>query len=585
MICNNCGKEIDGSAKFCPECGFEITVENEPDDTKENINEVKTKKSGKGIILGIIGAIIVIALLAGIAFVHFFIKRIPNKKMHDAVINTLSDSVDEQNSIMPENYFAKLNTANSLVFDIRIDKGGKFGELTKLLFDNGVLEFDLANELSWLENAGAHMTSYHIENGSGDMSAVFKVNGTDIATAQNVFDLDGKSSYIRIPEISDKYLVAPITKEASSDTGMIAFLEDYSKGLNNIREYIYSGDTLTSFASRYVKCFTDNFKDIEAENHVLTVGEVSQSCVKYEVEVSEKTLNAILIDILEKAKTDKDVKKILSEAYPGFKTLMDTLIFFGRTSSFDDFYGDFIDSVDNAISELKEADDLTDDTVFTVVLFADDSDRLIGAELEMEDYYFTFGVYTAKEENEDALLIEILFGDGFYDAIRIKNNGITDGNKYSCSGAFEMYGADFLLFDYVNNDVSGYMDGKYDMYYEMRYSDYIAHILSNDNADVADFISRCALRVSSFGDINSSLDNRLDLLVDGELCAGLLYNGLYVIEDRDIIIPDSSLTVSVKSDEIDVLADWFKGCDLTVLKNNLKNAGAPAQITDLIEVR
>ena len=46
MICNNCGKIIEGDYKYCPECGKQINIVNEEnnDISQKNIEDIKVKK-------------------------------------------------------------------------------------------------------------------------------------------------------------------------------------------------------------------------------------------------------------------------------------------------------------------------------------------------------------------------------------------------------------------------------------------------------------------------------------------------------------------------------------------------------------
>lgn len=142
-------------------------------------------------------------------------------------------------------------------------------------------------DLSWLDNIGLHMSSIIEEQINAQLS--LSLNDETIGTLQVYEDADNDTMYIKIPEISDSYLKAPLTQETASSSEDDSFSEDYTlnrlqTSLSNLTDASRNPDaaTVKALAERYGDIYLKYTDSGETGEETVTAGSVSQDCKVYE---------------------------------------------------------------------------------------------------------------------------------------------------------------------------------------------------------------------------------------------------------------------------------------------------------------
>ncbi len=137
MFCLRCGAQIPDDSVFCAKCGASVQAGSQPAPVDSAALE---KKSKKGLVIGIIAAVLVLALVAGGAFLYLTSPYYVLSKYFDAYEDADLEAVLE---LAPEEYYEALE-------ELYGDLDEELEELAESLedeFDELDDEYDLGGDL------------------------------------------------------------------------------------------------------------------------------------------------------------------------------------------------------------------------------------------------------------------------------------------------------------------------------------------------------------------------------------------------------------------------------------------------------
>ena len=206
-------------------------------------------------------------------------------------------------------YATSLEQSQDLVSGIK-------GDITVNIEDSGrsLLGFVAPFDVSWLNNASVTINSSFKDNKEGGSMALL-VNDSQVCTLDFYFDPDTEDMYMKVPELSDKYMKVNL-KETEDDETLEASTEGLSdsvKLLNNMTEAMPEASVVESLLNKYGTILIDNVKSTDGTSDTLTAGDVSQDCTVYEGTLDSEAAVRTLTAVLETAKSDKEIEAILEK--------------------------------------------------------------------------------------------------------------------------------------------------------------------------------------------------------------------------------------------------------------------------------
>ncbi len=414
----------------------------------ETVSETPVKKKPTGIIIAALVALVVI--LAG--SVTAFANR--NKLSNAIAMMTKSSS----------QYYAYIEQKN---FGKQIDSLSKsYGEsLDK--YEKGVgiennLSFTISPALSMMmglneiKPINAKFESIS-KDGLSSFNGVFSYDNKTLASLELLSDLSTTNYYIKVPELSSAYLLMTmkdIMEETGTAEGTDFDYNEYAKNMPKLLDSkLLSKDTLNAMLNRYSSDIYNNIKTVEVEKNVeVTASNVTSSYNKLTATITETDAYNIVLAILEDAKTDKDLAKIITAL---------------QLMPEDEYYK----TIEDAINDMKtDISTLSKDPILNMVLYTDSNGNIMGREITLIDDNKTFLGYTTARDgsklgfhiwckSEDIEILNIT-ADG-----TIGNNGFT-GNSVTSVNYYEGYYDEYASksFNVALENVKskdGKLDGKF----------------------------------------------------------------------------------------------------------------------------
>ena len=442
-------------------------------------------------------------------------------------------------------YATSLEQSQDLVSGIK-------GDITVNIEDSGrsLLGFVAPFDVSWLNNASVTINSSFKDNKEGGSMALL-VNDSQVCTLDFYFDPDTEDMYMKVPELSDKYMKVNL-KETEDDETLEASTEGLSdsvKLLNNMTEAMPEASVVESLLNKYGTILIDNVKSTDGTSDTLTAGDVSQDCTVYEGTLDSEAAIRTLTAVLETSKSDKEIEAILEK---WSAVLPDS----------QDLNAQFQEAVDSGLNALKEdsSDEASQDGYFSSKTMHDAS-----------GYTPVFTWQMPKSDSSYGYLLEIYAEDEVY---ALSGNGTIENDILNGSYQFSMNdepAANIEVKDYDTAEAKkGNINGSYSISFVADESD--------DSSDVSPLTN-----FSLDADIASTAESGSVKL--GIVSAGATLGSVSFVSGKGdgVDIPDlASLKDVCDVSNDDDMTDYVSSMDFTKLMDNLTAAGVPDEVITYI---
>lgn len=269
------------------------------------------------------------------------------------------------------------------------------------------------------------------KNGSGNLNGTVSYNDKVLTSLEMLYDMSTSDYYFKVPELSTAYLLMSMQDMMDASAAPAANF-DYKEYMNNISELangnLLSEEVLNSMLKKYSSNIYSNIETIEIKKNVeVSASDIKSSYNKLTVTMTDKDIYNMVKSILEDAKSDKDLVKILV----ALQVLSEN---------------EYNESIDTAINDLKANEaTLTNEPLLNMILYVDGNGNIMGREFIIIDNANTsFGYTTTKNgskmgfdawvKENDASIIEIT-ADG-----NVNNDGFTGDSVISFNNFNESYG-------------------------------------------------------------------------------------------------------------------------------------------------
>lgn len=309
-------------------------------------------------------------------------------------------------------------------------------------------------DFSWINTTQIKLYA----NQNGDRSEAkysLVLDGEEFAGLYLMTDMDKGEFYLKFDGISDKVIGLTYDdiyddSDIDMDYAQIAQMKDM------LLEILPSPETVDILLDRYINIVVDAI-ETETYDETVEVEGIKQKLSVTKIPVSEKNALNVLLPVLEKAKNDKEIKKIIENA-------IDVVVDSGLVSEDDlgdmDVYELLQMEVEDAIKELKKYVKNADDTeIFTVKVYTNDNDEICGIEAVSEgDVAFRWldvrnGDDVATEISAPAMTPQ----NGF---TGLKGLGTVDGNTLDITYEVIMSNTSLVEIDVTDYDMQKAAEGK-----------------------------------------------------------------------------------------------------------------------------
>ena len=447
MFCKYCGQELKDDAVFCGNCGKRVSAEEavpeyqepapvyqeptpeyqEPAPVyqeaapvyqepvpayQEPVTEPK-KKKGKGVLTGIIIAVVALAVIAAAAFMLFkdqlsdvFVRfsspeaqqLYTYKKLAEKTADNYGDAIvktDEEYSGKGELAVALGDSAKSLISAAGIDVSGM--ESVNLAYD---------------ANVSADITS---------LDLALSYNGESLITADAVVDLKNKVMTLSVPELNDKALKLDLSDY------MAEMDESLNINVSDIVSKLPDQELFEGLLKKYLEIALKELQGVTKEAADLTVGDITVKSNLLTTEFTEKMLGEAAVKVMEAVKEDEDIK----QQFINFCELA------GEDG--EESYKDFIVGIEESLASADVAE-LTDEVVFTLKTWVDSSFDILAVEVTAEDGVLFLG----SVENNEALAAELSFESDDTESFKVTFDGTNKRNVYDGDIAVYFEGENML---------------------------------------------------------------------------------------------------------------------------------------------
>ncbi len=561
LFCEKCGNQIEEGSLFCGICGAPVNAagnepqtapvtevvapeaENIPMDTFFSEEESNNKKKGRMPIWAKIGIPVVALGLVAVIVLNIatiwgtLLRWVGSGESYFRFVQ--SKEIDAMSENFIENYYSS-RTENkefktTLSMGVTVDES--LGELL-LIEDDEILK--LINDVELV-------TTLNSQKEKLGADVALNLSDKQIISLETILDAGNDSVYFTVPEILDTYMKSKLGLD-EADISFDIF--------NETAEALPEDDDLKELIKNYSTLIFDCVEDVEKESHTLKIDGIEQDCTSLSFEITDELATKMAKAVLEEAKDDETVKKVIEDIEEAIGTD-------------EDAYDEFVDAVDEALDELDdyEAEDIT---FAEITEYVNHSHEIIGFEIEVEDQTVFFA--TAVDGNEVATEIN------FMDQLLLVGKGSVEDDLLAGKFTLEMSDKKLAEIKLSNYDIELAEKGLFAGNIKLSLLDDGIDMLDSEAASVFKL-----LNPSIEIDVKRPDDNKCDLKLNLLGSSNTVLLGF----DATVTTSDNADNISVPKDAIDIedeeaMAELAASLDFEKILENLKDAGVPDELFEML---
>lgn len=591
MKCNNCGTEFEGL--FCPNCGTkaeqeitptavnELNVDSQPvtngNDTNFNSNyvaqdfsystnngevnyetqpfadyakeydgvpvqgteDVAKKKSKKLPIFACVGSVVVVAaILIAVFFPYvsnFFVKTFSSPASYYKFVEGKSAlALASEYSDVLDTY---AKNDQKISNEISLEVSDSFKQII-----SSTASAEVAEALSEIDSVTL-VTDTNMKGENSSANAKLKINDDVLLSCDTAYYADNKMMYVKIPELSDKYLCSEIK-------GVNYFSFDGMRFTpQEVLRALPESDQLKTLVNDYFNITVDNIDKMTKSSDTLSVDGVKSNCTLLKIEIGEDDAVNILKGILEYAKDDNNLKEIIKN--------------FDNELSLDMYdEAEFVEAVEDALDDIGTYSGASENGAKIIYnVWADGKGEIVGREITDDSNSFSFKILSPINGNKVAY--EVSFeADGQKAAF--VGSGTKNGNKLTADMNVE-----FLGLKIINISIEDFcMDEKESSgCISIKTGNGLMGILQMSGIDpeYSAMVSGFELKLTIDGNRTESKCD-LELLINGENFVALKTNTKISKADKIEPAPEKAYNTNDSAE----MYEWTESLDITKLKDKIK---------------
>ena len=484
--------------------------------------------------------------------------------MQKLELNNLGGLVDALTAL----YGAMLKTSpDSADYSADIDMSVQLGDMIlDMLEESFNASTGETMDFSFLSSVDLNV-DLNVHNKLQQMDMAIGLGGQKILTASTVMSLTEFTTWVGFPELSNKYGEMNIWENMNINAGVSSDMMDMSYAFLGS---LPSEKEFNTLIKKYIGVALKELKNVEKDEITLELDGLEQKVNQLTVKINEADALNMVKAILNTAKDDNDLEKIIDKVNDGINNLMKQAAKEnGGSWQNVDIYAMLKEAIEAALDELDiPADELDTETYLELITYVDDSHNIIGRKFNLElmgvgeVYYYT--VTEGKNFAFEAVVQPA--------SLRVVGSGTNKSNVIDAEYTFNLSGSDLLILslkDWADSDNSVKGTIKLEPTAEL-----ISLIFGSSNG-------------LPFADV--ALELKLDCKdSSGNVELNLLANDAKVVGFSVAYKPGNGGTVKVPTNTFDFtnqsqLQSWVEGMDFDAFFNNLRKAGVPGDLVDTLE--
>ena len=260
------------------------------------------------------------------------------------------------------------------------------------------------------------------------MELALGLKGQHIAAATVLMNMADSVIYAAVPELNDQWIKleaggADMPNVITGGLSSPAMLAELAASLPD-------AETLTKVLDRYLNLVLAELDNVEQSTTTLEVGGVKQECTLLTLKVYEADALAAAKAVLNAAKDDAELKKIIEDFAKGMEDLA------GEDIGADEAYADFKEGVEDLLAELNEVTETDTEDPIQLETYVDKNHNIIGMKLNMDsqgERYDVVYFYNLTEGDKTAFEFAIPSDVDDTDDFKISGTGNKNGGTYTVS--------------------------------------------------------------------------------------------------------------------------------------------------------
>lgn len=386
------------------------------------------------------------------------------------------------------------------------------------------------------------------------MQLTLGLNDQKIVTLNMLMNMAKSIVYVSAPGLNDSWL--KFDAGAVMPNGSAAGMMGSAATVGVLAKALPDAETLTRVLNRYLDLVLPELKNVEQTSAAVDAGGLRQECTALTLKIYEADALAIAKAVLNTAKDDADLKKIIENMALAMEEMS------GQEMGAEEAYAEFKEGITDALAELNSITETDTENPITLVTYVDKNHNIIGMKLSMPGY----------GNRGMAYYYTITQGDKTGFDMGVLDSQTTDEYDFRISGSgFKRAGKD-------HGDYTLTIDGK----------EYISVAIRDMDAESGTLIlSPTETMVYDLG-LNALPFKNLALQIKLD-AAGVALN---VLSDGNTLLglelkasESAGPNLSVPSNATDAMDSsamqaWAENLDLTTVLDNLEKAGVPSALIE-----
>ena len=256
-------------------------------------------------------------------------------------------------------------------------------------------------DVSWLQSISLD-SNISIRDGVEAVVSSVLLNDNKLCDFNVFVDLANVMEYIQIPELSESYIVAPVSSDSEEDSDETQqFIDTYMTTISDLTSVLPDSKTVSTLLDRYGNIVIDNVEEGSSVEESVSVDGISENCTAYEGLISEKALSAMTEEILTAAKDDEEIKSLFDQ-------------WADESSDSEDQYKEFQDAIESALNDLSADEDTDENETLSSKVWVNADGKIVGREIGIIDDTANTPVFTWKAPSDgdsSAVLVEFAADD------------------------------------------------------------------------------------------------------------------------------------------------------------------------------
>ena len=419
------------------------------------------------------------------------------------------------------------------------------GDTALDLFEQAIFAGPAPVDISFLKEISLDM-DLGMDGQKQAIQMALGLKGQHIITANMLMNMADSVMHVGLPELNEQWLkiatgenVPNVITGGMSSTAMLAELADA----------LPDAETLTKVLDRYLAIVLDGLKNVDQSTTTLEVAGVKQECTVLTLMLYEEDAMNIVKSVLNTAKDDTDLKKIIEDFAKAVEEMA------GEDIGADEAYADFQEAITDILADLEAETEFDTESFIQLDTYVDKNHNIIGMKMfgmsEQDSERGMVYFYSLTEGNKTAFEFAIPSDVNDGDDFKLSGTGTKNGDKVSGTYTATMQGTVMGTIKIENLDAEGGVIT-------------IAPSMDLFPGEVKNMLGDLALEIKL-----SAEGIALNILGDNELLLGIALKAL----DSDgpsLSEPSNAVDITDSS----ALERWTEQLVMDKVMENLEKAGA-----------